>query len=203
MRQMLRSIAMATALLSLALVMGAPPVFAGDPDGRPAAAKSLDPDQLSAVPASPGNGSPQGVAPGSITAPSRSPDSLVAPSRSPGSDADETAGAGSTASGAGSPDLSRLPVDAGGEDLPRQPPRLVAEPAAPRADAAPAVVEAWRAVQAADRELEAAQAAYTKMMLRNYPLGAARVRIEKARVQAIEAVNRARGRYARLAGPPR
>lgn len=195
-----RSIAVAAALLLLAVWVGAP-AFAGDPEGQPAAAKSLTPDQLSSTPQSPSSGPPKSVAPGEISAPSRSPDSLVAHARSPGAKLDASGGnssASSAPSSAESPDLSQLPADAGGEDLPVASPKLVPEPPAPGPYATPALLKAWQKVRHAEKKLGATQAAYTKMMIRDYPLGAARVTIEKARDEAIASVNRARRRYARL-----
>ena len=99
-----------------------------------------------------------------------------------------------------SSELDDLAEDSGRGNLPDPLPQLVAEPSPPGPDDGSQVHAAWRSVQAAERNMEAANDSYSNMIENDYPRGAQRARIIEERRAAFEEVNRARRRYNELRG---
>jgi len=97
-------------------------------------------------------------------------------------------------------ELGDLPEDSGRENLPDPMPQLVPESPAPGPNDDSNVHAAWRAVQAAERNMEAANDIYANMIDTDYPRGERRERIIEDRRTAFEGVNQARLRYTKLLG---
>ena len=95
-------------------------------------------------------------------------------------------------------ELEDLPEDSGSENLPDPMPQLVAEPSPPGPDDGSQVHAAWRAVQAAERNMEASNDIYANMIAKDYPRGERRAQIIEERRAAFERVNQTRLRYNEL-----
>ncbi|MGH0034953.1 MAG: hypothetical protein ACQGVK_07985 [Myxococcota bacterium] len=189
------------AIVGLALAGGgaaAPAWSDSDADsyGRPEMGRSVDPDGLDAESEDPDDRVGESRDPDDMTAGSEDPDGLMVESGDPDSmttdseDPDDHRGRHS--------DLGDLRESDGGEGRAAPAPELVARAAPPGPGASAAVMAAWRRVGSAERNLEAMNDVYQKMMHTDYPRGERRARIIAERNEALEAVNRARTRYAQL-----
>jgi hypothetical protein len=96
--------------------------------------------------------------------------------------------------------LDDLPQDSGSENLPDPMPQLVAEPSPPGPNDGPEVHAAWRAAEAAERNMEASNDIYANMIAKDYPRGERRAQIIEERRAAFERVNQTRQRYNKLRG---
>jgi hypothetical protein len=97
-------------------------------------------------------------------------------------------------------ELDGLPQDSGSENLPDPMPQLIAEPSPPGPNDGPEVHAAWRAAEAAERNMEASNDIYANMIDKDYPRGERRAQIIEERRAAFERVNQTRQRYNKLRG---
>jgi len=152
--------------------------LADDDEAGPAMGHSLDPDDLTV----------ESEDPDDMMGDSKDPDDLVVESE----DLEDHAGR--------SYELGDLPQDSGSQNLPDPMPQLVAEPSPPGPNDGSQVHAAWRAVQSAERNMEASNDIYANMIDNNYPRGERRARIIEERRAAFDEVNQARLRYSKLRG---
>jgi len=172
--------------------------FADDDEAGAAVGHSADPDGMTAgsedvddLEGQSGNSDDMVMGsedPDDMTGRSEDPDHMVGDSE----DLDSRVGHSS--------ELDDLAEDSGGGNLPDPMPQLVAEPSPPGPDDGSQVHAAWRSVQAAERNMEAANDTYSNMIESDYPRGEQRARIIEERRAAFEEVNQARRRYNELRG---
>ena len=172
--------------------------FAEDDDAGPAMGQSMDPDDLTVESEDVDDLEGHSRDPDDLVVESEDPDDMVGRSEDPddmvaeSEDLDEHVGR--------SYELDDLPQDSGSENLPDPMPQLVAEPSPPGPNDGSQVHAAWRAVQAAERNMEASNDIYSNMIDNDYPRGERRARIIEERRAAFERVNQTRQRYNELRG---
>ena len=169
---------LAILVTALAFAFLASYAFAEDDEAGPEMGHSLDPDDLTV----------ESEDLEDMEGDSRDPDDLVVESE------DLEAHMGETY------ELGDLPEDSGSANLPDPMPQLVAKPSPPGPNDGSQVHTAWRAVQAAERNMEASNDIYANMIENDYPRGERRVRIIEERRAAFERVNETRQRYNELRG---
>jgi hypothetical protein len=172
--------------------------FASDGETGPAMGHSTDPDDLVVESEDPDDMVGRSEDSDDLVVESEDPDDMVG--RSEDSDDLLVESEDPDALVGDSQDLADLPEDSGRENLPDPMPQLVPEPPAPGPNDGPTVHAAWRAVQAAERNMEASNDIYSNMIDTNYPRGERRERIIEERRAAFEEVNQARQRYNKLRG---
>ena len=169
---------LALLVTALAFAFLATHAVAEDDEAGPEMGRSLDPDDLTV----------ESEDSDDMEGDSEDPDDLVVGSEDP----DDMVGR--------SYELDELSEDSGSANLPDPMPQLVAEPSPPGPNDGSQVHAAWRAVQAAERNMEASNDIYANMMENDYPRGERRARIIEERRATFEEVNQARLRYNELRG---
>jgi hypothetical protein len=172
----------------LAFAFLATHAFADDDEAGPEMGHSLDPDDLTVESEDSDDMEGNSENPDDLVVGSEDPDDMVGGSEDP----DEQVGR--------SYELDDLTDDSGSQNLPDPMPQLVAEPSPPGPNDGSQVHAAWRAVQAAERNMEASNDIYANMIEKDYPRGEQRARIIEERRAAFDEVNQARLRYNELRG---
>ena len=172
--------------------------FAGDDEAGPAMRHTMDPDGLVVDSEDPDDLEGRSEDPDDLVVESEDPDQMMGRSENPddmGAESEDL-----DAHGGRSYEADDLPQDSGSENLPDPMPQLVAEPSPPGPNDGSQVRAAWRAVQAAERNMEASNDIYTNMIDNNYPRGERRAKIIEERRASFERVNETRQRYNELRG---
>jgi len=189
---------LALLVTALAFAFFSAPAFSGDYEAGPAVGNSLNSDDLTMKSGDVDNLDGHSGNPDNMAGRSEDPDHMVGGSEDPddtvaeSEDLDKQVGR--------SQQLDGLPEDSGSGSLPDPMPQLVAEPSPPGPDDGSEVHAAWRAVQAAERNMEASNDIYANMIDNDYPRGEQRARIIEDRRASFEEVNQARLRYNELRG---
>jgi len=189
---------LALLVTALAFAFLATHAVAEDDEAGPEMGRSLDPDDLTVESEDSDDMEGDSEDPDDLVVGSEDPDDMVGRSEDPddlvvgSEDPDDMVGR--------SYELDELSEDSGSANLPDPMPQLVAEPSPPGPNDGSQVHAAWRAVQAAERNMEASNDIYANMMENDYPRGERRARIIEERRATFEEVNQARLRYNELRG---